>query len=64
VANDGALEISFLRLEDSGVYQCSAENSAGEIVGYTWLKVKSERNRSAENPNFFPFLGDPTSFHP
>jgi protein sidekick len=37
-----ALHINFLRQEDSGMFQCSAENEAGDIVGYTWLRVKSE----------------------
>ena len=36
------LQINFLRLEDSGMFQCSASNAAGDLVGYTWLKVKSK----------------------
>ena len=37
-----ALKISFLRLEDSGMFQCSSSNEVGDIVGYTWLRVKSK----------------------
>ena len=40
-----SLHINFLRLEDGGMFQCSAANEAGEVVGYTWLKVKSELKR-------------------
>ena len=36
------LQINFLRLEDSGMFQCSASNAAGDLVGYTWLRVKSK----------------------
>ena len=36
------LKINFLRLEDSGMFQCSASNPAGDLVGYTWLRVKSK----------------------
>ena len=36
------LKINFLRLEDSGMFQCSASNAAGDLVGYTWLRVKSK----------------------
>ena len=36
------LNINFLRLDDSGMFQCSASNEAGEVVGYTWLVVKSK----------------------
>ena len=38
------LKINFLRLEDSGMFQCSASNPAGDLVGYTWLRVKSKYN--------------------
>ena len=40
--NEGGLSINFLRLDDSGMFQCSASNEAGEVVGYTWLVVKSK----------------------
>ena len=36
-----SLHINFLRQEDSGMFECMAENEAGDIVGYTWLRVKS-----------------------
>ncbi len=45
--SNSSLHISFLRLEDSGVFQCSASNDAGDVVGYTWLKVRSEYFRRA-----------------
>ena len=37
-----SLHINFLRQEDSGMFECMAENEAGDIVGYTWLRVKSK----------------------
>ena len=40
--SQGGLSINFLRLDDSGMFQCSASNEAGEVVGYTWLVVKSK----------------------
>ena len=36
-----SLHINFLRQEDSGMFQCLADNEAGDIVGYTWLRVKT-----------------------
>jgi protein sidekick len=36
------LKISFLKLDDSGMFQCKASNEAGEVVGYSWLRVKSK----------------------
>ena len=39
-----SLHINFLRQEDSGMFECMAENEAGDIVGYTWLRVKSTLN--------------------
>ncbi len=48
--SNSSLHISFLRLEDSGVFQCSASNDAGDVVGYTWLKVRSEYFRRASLP--------------
>ncbi len=49
-----SLHINFLRQEDSGMFQCSAENEAGDVVGYTWLRVKS---------NFeIPFIPSPPPF--
>jgi len=38
----GALTVSYLRAQDSGMYQCWASNPAGEVNAYTWLKVKSK----------------------
>ena len=43
-ASNNDLQINFLRLEDSGMFQCSASNAAGDNVGYTWLRVKSKYN--------------------
>ena len=37
-----SLHINFLRQEDSGMFECMADNEAGDIVGYTWLRVKSK----------------------
>lgn len=42
----GSLTVHFLRAQDSGMYQCWAQNSAGESNGYSWLRVKSEFARS------------------
>ena len=42
VAEDGSLKIQKLAMEDGGMFQCVAANSAGEASAYTWLKVKSE----------------------
>ncbi|ODM95509.1 Protein sidekick [Orchesella cincta] len=36
-----SLTVHFLRAQDSGMYQCWASNSAGEINGYSWLRVKT-----------------------
>lgn len=41
VVEGGSLIIRKLRVEDQGVYQCLAENEAGEDSAYTWLKVKT-----------------------
>ncbi len=38
----GSLTVHYLRAQDSGLYQCWAGNSAGEINGYSWLRVKSK----------------------
>ena len=38
----GELAITYLRMEDSGMFQCTASNEAGDLVGYTWLRVKSK----------------------
>lgn len=40
----GSLTVHYLRAQDSGMYQCWASNSAGEINGYSWLRVKSKWN--------------------
>ena len=42
IISNNDLKINFLRLEDSGMFQCSASNAAGDLVGYTWLRVKSK----------------------
>lgn len=42
MAEDGSLKIQKLAMEDGGMFQCVAANSAGEASAYTWLKVKSE----------------------
>lgn len=41
VAEDGSLKIQKLAMEDGGMFQCVASNSAGQATAYTWLKVKS-----------------------
>jgi len=38
---NNSLHISFMRREDSGMFQCSASNQAGYVTGYTWLRVKT-----------------------
>ncbi|CAB4061873.1 SDK [Lepeophtheirus salmonis] len=38
---DRSLKINFMRNEDSGMFQCSAVNYAGDVNGYTWLRVKT-----------------------
>lgn len=40
--SNNSIHINFMRLEDSGMFQCTGENQAGTITGYTWLKVKSK----------------------
>jgi protein sidekick len=42
VAEDGSLKIQKLAMEDGGMFQCVASNSAGQATAYTWLKVKSK----------------------
>lgn len=39
---DRSLVISHLKMEDMGIYQCIANNAAGESSIYSWLKIKSE----------------------
>ncbi|XP_059099411.1 protein sidekick-like isoform X3 [Tigriopus californicus] len=39
--SNNSIHINFMRLEDSGMFQCTGENQAGTITGYTWLKVKT-----------------------
>ncbi|XP_073831586.1 sidekick cell adhesion molecule isoform X15 [Musca autumnalis] len=41
IAEDNALHIKKLELEDSAMYQCLAVNEAGEKSAYTWLRVKT-----------------------
>ena len=47
-----SLKINFLKLDDSSMFQCRAENEAGDLVGYSWLRVKSKLLSSLyiENP--------------
>lgn len=40
--NNHSLHINYMRLEDSGMFQCAASNQAGDVTGYTWLRVKSK----------------------
>ena len=42
MAEDGSLKIQKLAMEDGGMFQCVASNSAGQATAYTWLKVKSK----------------------
>lgn len=35
-------EFSYMRREDSGMFQCSGFNEGGYVTGYTWLRVKSK----------------------
>lgn len=42
VEEDGTLVIKKLNIEDSGMFQCEAENEAGSDSISTWLKVKSK----------------------
>lgn len=39
---DRSLVINNLHMEDMGIYQCIANNEAGETSIYTWLKIKSK----------------------
>ncbi|XP_026815472.1 protein sidekick isoform X3 [Rhopalosiphum maidis] len=41
VEEDGTLVIKKLNIEDSGMFQCEAENEAGSDSISTWLKVKT-----------------------
>ncbi|XP_043206047.1 protein sidekick-like, partial [Amphibalanus amphitrite] len=38
---NGSLVIRNLKISDTGMYQCTATNPAGEHTAYTWLRVKS-----------------------
>ncbi|CAB3242123.1 unnamed protein product [Arctia plantaginis] len=38
---DRSLIINDLKMEDTGIYQCIANNEAGETSIYTWLKIKT-----------------------
>ena len=40
--NNNSLYISYMRQEDSGMFQCLASNEAGDVTAYTWLRVKSK----------------------
>ena len=51
IAENGSLVINYMRREDSGMFQCSASNSAGYTTSYTWLRVKSELNTSHYSRN-------------
>lgn len=46
MAEDGSLKIQKLAMEDGGMFQCVASNSAGQATAYTWLKVKSKSYRN------------------
>ena len=49
--------MNFLRQEDSGMFECMADNEAGDIVGYTWLRVKSKSVYPCRNlPTYFWLL--------
>ena len=37
---NGSLVIRNLKISDTGMYQCTATNQAGEHTTYTWLRVK------------------------
>lgn len=52
VAEDGSLKIQKLAMEDGGMFQCVASNSAGQATAYTWLKVKS-KSRSPSLASLF-----------
>ncbi|KAI8435034.1 hypothetical protein MSG28_003463 [Choristoneura fumiferana] len=39
-----SLVISDLKMEDMGIFQCIANNEAGESSIYTWLKIKTKGN--------------------
>ncbi|CAG9585499.1 unnamed protein product [Danaus chrysippus] len=41
---DRSLVISHLKMEDMGIYQCIANNAAGESSIYSWLKIKTNEN--------------------
>ena len=43
--NNNSLYISYMRQEDSGMFQCLASNEAGDVTAYTWLRVKSKLGR-------------------
>ena len=40
--NNNSLYISYMRQEDSGMFQCLASNEAGDVTAYTRLRVKSK----------------------
>lgn len=42
IEEDGTLVIKKLNIEDSGMFQCEAENEGGSDSISTWLKVKSK----------------------
>lgn len=48
MAEDGSLKIQKLAMEDGGMFQCVASNSAGQATAYTWLKVKSKFYRNKQ----------------
>ncbi|XP_032779959.2 protein sidekick isoform X2 [Daphnia magna] len=51
VAEDGSLKIQKLAMEDGGMFQCVASNSAGQATAYTWLKVKKDERDSFKISN-------------
>ena len=50
--NNDSLHISFMRQEDSGMFQCLASNEAGDVTAYTWLRVKSKLSQGAHSSRF------------
>jgi hypothetical protein len=46
VMENKSLHISFMRREDSGMFQCIAGNEAGDVTASTWLRVKSKSGKN------------------
>ena len=58
IADNGSLVINYMRREDSGMFQCSASNSAGYTTSYTWLRVKSKLNAAITAAMVTIYLGE------